>query len=82
MAFGALHMCVRLHVMLTTRENVLWRQPMLGWPDDRTDISMQAITRTCLRGAGWAANSVLIEPMSEGCFHCRVWFKRHLINIR
>lgn len=48
MAFGALHMCVRLHVMLTTRENALWRQHMLGWPDDRTDISMQAITRTYL----------------------------------
>jgi len=54
--------------MLTTRENALWRQPMLGWPDDRTDISMQAITRTYLRGARWAANSVLTEPISEWLF--------------
>ena len=65
MAFGALHMCVRLHVMLNARENSLWRQATLGWPDERSGVSLETISRTCRRGARWAANSVLAEPLGE-----------------
>jgi hypothetical protein len=63
MAFGTLHMCVRLHVMLNTREKSLWRQTTLGWPAERSDVSLETIAQTCRRGARWAANSPLTEPL-------------------
>jgi hypothetical protein len=68
MAFGALHICVRLHVMLNTRDNSLWRQSALGWPEERPDVSLEAISRTCRRGVRWASNSSLTEPLSEWLF--------------
>lgn len=68
MAFGALHMCVRLHAMLNTRESAVWRQATLGWPEDQSDAALDMITRTCRRGARWAANSTLTEPLSQWLF--------------
>jgi Phosphotransferase enzyme family len=68
MAFGALHMCVRILVLLNARESSQWRQTAFGWPEDRSDGLRDALPRTCRRAARWAANSLLTEPLAAWLF--------------
>lgn len=62
MAFGAFHMCIRLHVMLNRKGDDAWLSQHL---DDGTGVTLEAAQRSCRRAARWASWSNVTAPLSD-----------------
>ncbi len=68
-AFGSLHTCVRLELILENKEDGDWWDWDYCLERDKVGITLKGAQRLCTRGARWAGWSPLTEPL-------RPWFNR------
>jgi hypothetical protein len=62
-AFGGLHTCVRLELILENKDDGDWWDWDYCLERDKVGVTLDAAQRLCSRGARWAKWSALTHPM-------------------
>jgi hypothetical protein len=64
MAFGALQMCIRLNLILASKENAPWRAMAECLEDDRVGVALECAGALSERAARWASRVPLTERLA------------------
>ena len=64
MAFGTLHMCVRLLLVLSNKGEGEWWDRDHCLANDKIGITPQEADRLCLRASRWSQTNALTRPLS------------------
>jgi hypothetical protein len=64
MAFGALHMCIRLNLILTNKGDAPWREVETCLEHDKVGVALDCAHALCRRAARWASRAELTAPLA------------------
>lgn len=63
LVFGSLHSCVRIALILEKKDGGEWWDPAYCLERDKVGVTPEGLGRLCERGARWASQNPLVQPL-------------------
>ncbi|MGY9006875.1 MAG: hypothetical protein ACKVJQ_12455 [Alphaproteobacteria bacterium] len=65
MTFGCLHLCVRLALILSNKDDGAWWDRDTALSGDKVGVTLDEAQRLATRGARWATASTELKPLGR-----------------